>query len=165
MAELKNEGLPYRLYTEHPEIVPSGWDGRPATTATVDYLAPAYLDECDRWYGAIMPVLATRLATSGGPVTAVQLDNEVGMLAWVSNSPDLTPQSLSEFRSWVDEHRPDAADLYPRGRPGGGHVDGGRAHASGAVGRRRCGSTSPGSCAGGSHATSSTCGHAPRSSG
>ena len=113
MAELKNEGLPYRLYTEHPEIVPSGWDGRPATTATVDYLAPAYLEECDRWYGAIMPVLATRLASRGGPVTAVQLDNEVGMLAWVSNSPDLTPQSLREFRSWVEVSRPGAADLYP----------------------------------------------------
>ena len=32
MAELKNEGLPFRLYTEHPEIVPAGWDGRPAPT-------------------------------------------------------------------------------------------------------------------------------------
>ena len=113
MAELKNEGLPYRLYREHPEIVPSGWDGRPAPTATVDYLATAYLDECDRWYGAIMPLLATRLATRGGPVTAVQLDNEVGMLAWVSNSPDLTPQALSELRSWIREHRADAVDIYP----------------------------------------------------
>ncbi len=113
MAELKNEGLPYRLYSEHPEIVPSGWDGRPTTTATVDYLAPAYLDECDRWYGAVMPLLASRLATHGGPVTTVQLDNEVGMLAWVSNSPDLTPQVLRELRSWVEEHRADAADVYP----------------------------------------------------
>ena len=26
MAELKNEGLPYRLYTDHPEISPVGWD-------------------------------------------------------------------------------------------------------------------------------------------
>ena len=25
MAELKNEGLPFRLYTDHPEIVPVGW--------------------------------------------------------------------------------------------------------------------------------------------
>ena len=32
MAELKNEGLPYRLYSEHPEIVPVGWDGEPAPT-------------------------------------------------------------------------------------------------------------------------------------
>ena len=44
MAELKNEGLPYRIYTDHPEIVPVGWDGAPAPTRTVDYLAPAFLE-------------------------------------------------------------------------------------------------------------------------
>lgn len=113
MAELKNEGLPYRLYTDHPEIVPSGWDGIPAPTSTVDYLAPAYLAECDRWYDAVMPLLSDRLATKGGPVTAVQLDNEVGMLAWVSNSPDLTDQSLDELRDWIRENRPDPAAAYP----------------------------------------------------
>ena len=113
MAELKNEGLPYRLYASHPEIVPSGWDGVRAPTATVDYLAPAYLAECDRWYGAVMPILASRLATRGGPVTAVQLDNEVGMLAWVSNSPDLTPQAVGELREWIREHRADARSAYP----------------------------------------------------
>lgn len=40
MAELKNEGLPYRVYRDHPEIVPVGWDGTPAPTPTVDYLSP-----------------------------------------------------------------------------------------------------------------------------
>ena len=29
MAELKNEGIPFRVYRDHPEIVPLGWDGRP----------------------------------------------------------------------------------------------------------------------------------------
>ncbi|WP_256030830.1 beta-galactosidase [Leifsonia xyli] len=32
MADLKNEGLPYRLRREHPEIHPVGWDGEPAPT-------------------------------------------------------------------------------------------------------------------------------------
>lgn len=113
MAELKNEGLPYRLYTEHPEIIPVGWDGKPAPTATVDYLAPAFLSECERWYGAIMPILADRLTTHGGPVIAVQLDNEIGMLAWVSNSPDLTPLAVSQLRSWIRENRADASATYP----------------------------------------------------
>ena len=39
MAELKNEGIPYRVYRDHPEICPVGWDGEPAPTRTVDYLA------------------------------------------------------------------------------------------------------------------------------
>jgi beta-galactosidase len=103
MAELKNEGLPFRLYTEHPEIVPVGWDGAPATTRTVDYLAPAFLAEARRWYHEVMPVIAARLAPMGGPVIAVQLDNEVGMLAWVSNTPDLTDHLLADFNSWLDD--------------------------------------------------------------
>lgn len=101
MAELKNEGLPYRLYREHPEIVPVGWDGRPAPTRTVDYLAPAFLREVRNWYRAVMPALALRLHRKGGPVIAVQLDNEVGMLAWVSNSPDLTDDVLAELQTWL----------------------------------------------------------------
>ncbi|GIH20461.1 beta-galactosidase [Rugosimonospora africana] len=101
MAELKNEGIPYRVYREHPEVVPLGWGGAPAPTSTVDYLAPAFLAECARWYDAVMPVLAARLQPSGGNVIAVQLDNEIGMLAWVSNSPDLTDNALADFGHWV----------------------------------------------------------------
>jgi beta-galactosidase len=100
MAELKNEGLPYRIYIDHPEIVPVGWDGVAAPSRTVDYLADAFLAEADRWYAAVMPVLAARLQPRGGPVIGVQLDNEVGMLAWVGNSPDLTDAVVEDLRRW-----------------------------------------------------------------
>lgn len=92
MSELKNEGLPFRLYDEHPEIVPITWDGAPVPTRTVDYLAPDYLQEVRRWYDAVLPVLRPRLLPVGGNVIGVQLDNEVGMLSWISNSPDLTDE-------------------------------------------------------------------------
>ncbi len=116
MAELKNEGLPYRLYTEHPEIVPVGWDGRTAPTRTVDYLAPAYLEEVRRWYDAVLPPVAERLQPAGGNVIAVQLDNEVGMLAWVSNSPDLTDHLLADLAGFLRERYGDGlAERYPAG--------------------------------------------------
>jgi beta-galactosidase len=102
MAELKNEGLPFRVYAEHPEIVPVGWDGAPPTTRTVDYLAPAFLAEARNWYRQVIPVIADRLHARGGPVIAVQLDNEVGMLAWVSNTPDLTDHLLADFNGWLE---------------------------------------------------------------
>lgn len=101
MAEMKNEGLPYRLYRDHPEIVPVGWNGKQAPTRTVDYLAPAFLAAAREWYHTVMPVIAERLPHKGGPVVAVQLDNEVGMLAWVSNSPDLTDHLLDDFGEWL----------------------------------------------------------------
>lgn len=113
MAELKNEGIPYRVHREHPEIVPVGWDAAPTPTPTVDYLAPAFLAEADRWYSGVVPLLAERLITRGGPVIGIQLDNEIGMLAWVSNSPDLTDHLLADLRGWIREHREDAAATYP----------------------------------------------------
>src|SRR5690606_14008968 len=114
MAELKNEGLPFRLYDEHPEIVPLTWDGVPVSTRDVDYLAPAFLAEVRRWYDAVMPVLADRLQPRGGNIIAVQLDNEVGMLAWVANAPQLTDHLLADFRRWLEERWGSAlASRYP----------------------------------------------------
>jgi beta-galactosidase len=111
MAELKNEGIPYRVYDEHPEVVPVGWDAEPAPTRTLDYLAPAFLAETARWYDAIMPVLAPRLQPNGGNIVGVQLDNEVGMLAWVTNSPDLTDGLVADLGRWVVERH--GRDRYP----------------------------------------------------
>ncbi|MGW5275764.1 sulfatase-like hydrolase/transferase [Streptomyces sp. NPDC004044] len=87
----------------YPEINPTGWNNAKATTPTVDYLAPAFLKEVEHWYAAVMPVIAERLHREGRPgVIACQLDNEIGMLAWVSNSPDLTDHLLADFNGWLD---------------------------------------------------------------
>jgi beta-galactosidase len=102
MAEMKNEGVPYYLYEDHPEIVPVGWDDKKAPTRTLDYSAPAFLSEIRRWYDAVIPILADRLHDKGGNVIAVQLDNEVGMLSWVSNTPDLTDTVIADFWNWLD---------------------------------------------------------------
>lgn len=116
MAELKGEGVPERVREEHPEINPTGWNKAKATTPTVDYLAPAFLEEAKRWYDTVMPVIAKRLYRKGGGpgVIACQLDNEIGMLAWVSNSPDLTDHLLKDFNGWLDRTYGDKlGDRYP----------------------------------------------------
>ncbi|MDR7073223.1 beta-galactosidase [Fictibacillus barbaricus] len=101
MAEMKNEGLPYWVYEKHPEIVPVGWDGNPASTSTVDYLAPNFLSAVRNWYEALMEFVTPRLYTNGGNVIAFQLDNEVGMLSWCSNTPDLTDFMLADLSVWL----------------------------------------------------------------
>ena len=97
MAEMKNEGVPFYLYDDYPEIVPVTWDGKPAPTRTLDYLAPNFLAATGIWFDHVMPVLADRLIQHGGNIISVQLDNEVGMLSWVSNSPDLTDNVVDDF--------------------------------------------------------------------
>jgi beta-galactosidase len=119
MAELKNEGIPYRVYDEHPHLLPTTWDGAPVATRTLDYLAPEFLAAVDGWYARVMPLLAERLAGRGGPVVAVQLDNEIGMLSWVSNSPDLTDGVCADLARWaVDRYGPDGAAARVGADPG-----------------------------------------------
>jgi beta-galactosidase len=107
MAELKNEGIPHRLYREHPGARPTGWEGTSAPTEDLDYHHPGFLTEAERWLGAAFEVLAPRQAPDG-PVVGVQLDNEVGMLAWVSNTPHLNDLAVGNFLAWLtDRHGPD----------------------------------------------------------
>jgi beta-galactosidase len=109
MAEMKNEGLPYWVYKKHPDSIPVTWDGKRVPTKTLDYLAPGFLAEARHWYAAVMPVIAPRLYPNGGNVIAVQLDNEIGMLSWISNAPDLTDVVLDDFVGWLSQHYNEAA--------------------------------------------------------
>ncbi|WP_408007659.1 beta-galactosidase [Pseudalkalibacillus sp. A8] len=113
MAEMKNEGIPYWVIEKHPEVVPITWDGKQVATKTLDYLAAAFLQETKKWYEAVMDVIAPRLYTKGGNIIGVQLDNEIGMLSWVSNSPDLTDHVLDDFTAWLKE-RYDPKELRHR---------------------------------------------------
>lgn len=103
MAEMKNEGIPHWVYEKYPEILPVGWDKKPGTTMTIDYMTPNFLKASRDWYREVMAIIAPRLHTKGGKIIGVQLDNEVGMLAWVSNTPDLTEVMISEFVPWLKE--------------------------------------------------------------
>ncbi|WP_350278258.1 beta-galactosidase [Kribbella sp. HUAS MG21] len=119
MAELKNEGIPHRVYREHPDARPTGWDGAAATTEDLDYRHPGFLTEAERWLAAVFEVLAPRQAPSG-PVVGVQLDNEVGMLAWVSNTPHLDDLAIGNFLAWLtDRHGPEGAAKLLGDAPGG----------------------------------------------
>ncbi|MHA7134239.1 beta-galactosidase [Oerskovia turbata] len=125
MAELKHEGLPHSLFRDHPEIVPPAWDGHRPEQTVVDYLHPAYLAACRRWYEAVLPIVAARTTGQGGTVVGVQLDNEIGMLPWVTNSPDLSDSTIHDLvRSLVEQEGAepvqaryglDPADLAPWG--------------------------------------------------
>jgi len=97
MAELKNEGLPYWLYEKYPQIKPKTWNNKNVPTATIDYLDPSFLKETKLWFHRVFKVAEPYLAQHGGNVIGIQLDNEVGMLSWVSNAPDLTPSVLKEL--------------------------------------------------------------------
>lgn len=115
MAEMKKEGIPYWVAHKHPDMVSVGFDGVRAIGNTVDYLEPGYLQECRKWYEKIMSVIRPRLQCEGGNIIGVQLDNEIGMLNWISNQPILNDNALPRFLLWLtDQYSADELrDRYP----------------------------------------------------
>lgn len=114
MAEMKNDGIPYWVHRKYPETVPTTWDGNAITTVTLDYLAPNFLKATKNWYKQLLAVCVPRLKANGGNIIAIQLDNEVGMLSWVSNCPDLTDIVLSDLRQWLQgKYGADLIVRYP----------------------------------------------------
>ncbi|GHV02902.1 glycoside hydrolase [Spirochaetia bacterium] len=104
MAEMKKEGLPYWVAKKHPDAVPVGFDGTRRPTNALDYLNEGYLAECRKWYQKIMQVIVPRLHCAGGNIIGVQLDNEVGMLNWITNQPLLNDHALKRFCVYLSQH-------------------------------------------------------------
>ncbi|WDL96100.1 beta-galactosidase [Alicyclobacillus sp. ALC3] len=97
MSELKNEGIPHWLLDEYPEIIAHTPSGEPHPTRVVSYLHPLYLEFVEKWYREVSRIVQPRLITNGGPIIMFQLDNEIGMLHWVTNTGDNHPHTLKRF--------------------------------------------------------------------
>ena len=107
----EERGHPVPRLREHPEAVPARLGRRAGpVTRTLDYRR-AGLPR--RGLAAGMPrscrCSPSRLVTRGGPVIAVQLDNEIGMLSWVTQHPRPHRRGPRGPRRLDRAVRPDAA--------------------------------------------------------
>ncbi len=100
MSELKNEGIPDWLLDHYPEVIARTPSGELHPTRVVSYLHPVYLGFVEKWYQEVSKVIQPRLITNGGPVIMFQLDNEIGMLHWVTNTGDNHPDTLTRFAAF-----------------------------------------------------------------
>lgn len=103
MAEMKNEGIPYWVFDKDNDILPKTWDERITYNKTCDYLNPNFLKCVNHWYSNIIPILSDYELDNGGNMIMLQLDNEVGMLSWVCNCPDLTDIVCEDFISYLND--------------------------------------------------------------
>ena len=106
MAELKNEGLPAPGRCTSPAWSPTAGAGAPPPTRDLDYLSPAFLTEAERWYDAVLPVLAARLHPTGGPVIGGpvrQRDRHAGLGLEL---PGAERGVAADLLDWLDPARP-----------------------------------------------------------
>jgi len=100
MAEMKNDGIPFWVYEKYPEALPVSFNKDSPTTPTLDYSNEGFLSATKNWYREIMGLTAKYMYPAG-KVIMVQLDNEVGMLSWVSNRPDFNDGVLKDFAKYL----------------------------------------------------------------
>src|SRR5690554_3807107 len=101
MAEIKNHGLPFWLFSSYPEVIAKRIDGSNHTI--VSYLNKKYLSLVDKWYKAVFDILTPLQISNGGNIIMCQLDNEVGMFPWIMNHPDYSDFILSRFSSYLSK--------------------------------------------------------------
>lgn len=101
MAELHAEGIASYLL-DRPDLKPLTWGKSHVPNGQVDYLHPYYLSRVEAYYQALFTFIQPFLVRHGGPVELVQLDNEIGMMAWVSQSPPLTEDIVAALGETFD---------------------------------------------------------------
>ncbi|HEY3417271.1 MAG TPA: beta-galactosidase, partial [Armatimonadota bacterium] len=79
-SELRYYGLPDWLCDGYPEIRAQHIDGSERGVAVVSYLHPRFVEKTRRWYQQVIPRLARQQIDQGGPVAAMQIDNELMLL-------------------------------------------------------------------------------------
>ena len=77
-SELVNDGLPEWLIENYPEILARDIDGKPFRHSSVSYLHPTFLSKARIYYRAFAEQVRPFMAANGGPVSMLQVDNELG---------------------------------------------------------------------------------------
>ncbi|MHB9023037.1 MAG: beta-galactosidase [Armatimonadota bacterium] len=98
-SELRYYGLPGWLCDGYPQIRAQRIDGAQRGVAVVSYLHPLYIEKTRRWYEQVIPRLARHQVAQGGPVAAMQIDNELMLLCGgIDYHPDMMGVGREEGR-------------------------------------------------------------------
>ena len=100
-AEVIDDGLPAWLVDNYPQIRLRKPDGSFMGKSAISFYHPTYQNFVRKWYENIIPIIASRQVTRGGNVILVQLDNEIGMLNWLSKQPDYSRKTKSLYQDFL----------------------------------------------------------------
>jgi len=103
MAEIKFEGIPTWLIKNYPQVIAKKENGEEHTTKVISYMHPQFLIKVKAWYKSACSVISQYQINQGGTIIMFQLDNEVGMLQWVTNQGDYNSATMDYFKEFLLE--------------------------------------------------------------
>jgi beta-galactosidase len=93
-SELVYSGLPAWICRNYPALRARHFDGKDFTLGSISYLHPLFLEKVATWFDAACKILAPHLASNGGPVEMVQVDNELGGIHRWMGGYDYNPETM-----------------------------------------------------------------------
>lgn len=89
LAEFRGAGLPDWLLSEGGDnIRMQNRKGERVMSDGVNLFNPRYLEKVAIWYDNVMPVIRDHELIQGGPVSMMQICNEIGVFSWLAHQAD-----------------------------------------------------------------------------
>jgi beta-galactosidase len=104
LAEYENQGLPHWLLKRcSKNAFALNENGNIVSPDLMSYMSNEYLKYTFLWYNKIMPIIAEYQNSKDGPITMMQVCNEVGVFQWLSGKIDYNPTVINLYKNFLNE--------------------------------------------------------------
>lgn len=102
LAEYEFQGLPKWLLEKCSKNAHAlDESGNVIAPDLMSYMSDEYLHYSFLWYDKIMPIIAQHQESKGGPITMMQVCNEVGVFQWLSGKIDYNPSVIKLYKEFL----------------------------------------------------------------
>lgn len=107
LAEYEHHGLPIWLINKISKNAHAlDEKGNIIDSDLMSYMSDEYLNYSFLWYDKIMPIIAEHQERNGGPITMMQVCNEVGVFQWLSGKIDYNESIIKLYKEFlVDKYK------------------------------------------------------------
>ncbi len=102
LAEFRGAGLPdWFIERYEDQVKMRNRKGEKVMSDGVNLFSPIYLEKVGLWFDKIMPFIASRQFSEGGPIIMMQLCNEIGVFSWLAHQADYGAGVKDRFISYL----------------------------------------------------------------
>jgi beta-galactosidase len=102
LAEYENQGLPGWLINKISKTAHAlDENGNVISPDLMSYMSDEYLHYSFLWYDKIMPIISEHQESNGGPITMMQVCNEVGVFQWLSGRIDYNESVIKLYKEFL----------------------------------------------------------------
>ncbi len=107
LAEYEGQGLPQWLLNKIGKNAHAlDENGNVISPDLMSYMSDEYLKYSFLWYDKIMPIVSEYQVSNGGPITMMQVCNEVGVFQWLSGKIDYNERVIILYKEFlVDKYK------------------------------------------------------------